>query len=65
MTVEIVNNVSVNDVDASMRLISNEKVEKAGIKRLKDLLHRGIGREQVALTGICFHARGNDPCGLR
>lgn len=56
VTVEIVKDVSVDVVDASMRFIRDDEVEEARVERLEDLLHRGIGRKEDALAGVRPHA---------
>ena len=56
MTVEIVKDVSVDVVNASMRFIRDDEVEEARVERLEDLLHCRIGRKEDALTGVRPHA---------
>jgi hypothetical protein len=59
--IEPIENVAVDIVDAAMRFVGDDKIEEAGVERLTDLHHGGIGRQiDPVLTFVCSGGPNND-----
>ena len=64
-TVEPIEYVSVDIVDAAMGLVRNNQVEEAGVERLTDLHHRRVCRQVNTVLALVRRCGSDDRGGVR
>ena len=60
MGVEVLEDVAVAVVDATVRLVGDDQVEEADVKRLQALHHRRVGGQVDAFVALVGRAGGNE-----